>query len=162
MKWRCVYCKPKSCEKVKFYLEKAGLEVFYPIIEEKRRVNKKPVYIYKELFPNYIFVRFDLKNYRLVKYTMGVSKIISNRNNEPAVVPDKIIDSIKAQMVNDYVKLKKHFKKGDSVIITDGPFKEMEAIFLENIKPNERVLILLKAINNEIKVEIDACMLQNS
>ena len=159
MNWRCIYCKPRCSEKVKFYLENANIEVLYPIIKEKRTINNKIVYKYSELFPNYIFAKFHDKDYRLVKYTRGVSRILSNRNNEPIKVPEKLIETIKSQMNNGYVELKKKFNKGDRVVITDGPFKEMEAVFLEHIKPKERVLILLKTLNREVKVEIDTAII---
>lgn len=160
--WRCLYCKPKSCEKVKLRLEEAGIEVFYPIIEEKRKINGKIVYKYKELFPNYLFAKFSLKEYRLVKYTRGVSKVLTSKSEELAVVPEEIIKKIKSQMSNGYVHLKKSFQKGAQVKITEGPFKDMEAIFLEEVKPHERVIILLNTINNQIKMEVDVHILENA
>ncbi|KAA0259536.1 hypothetical protein FHQ18_01270 [Deferribacter autotrophicus] len=159
-RWRCIYCKPKSAKIAKFHLERAGYEVFHPLFKEKKRVAGKLNEVTSELFPNYLFVRFELEDYRLVKYTRGVSKVIMGENGEPAEVPEEIILSIKNQMKDGFVVLEKSFEKGEKVYITDGPFKGFEAIFLEEIKPKDRVLILLKTISGELKVEIDESYLQ--
>jgi len=160
--WRCIYCKPKSCEIVKNRLEKVGIEIFYPIIEEKRKINGKIVYKYKELFPNYFFAKFSLKEHRLVRFTRGVRKVLANKCGELSVVPDEVIDRIKSQMSNGYVHLKKSFKKGSQIKITEGYFKDMEGIFLEEVKPQERVLILLNTISKQVKLEIDIHFLENA
>ncbi|MGA1846564.1 transcription termination/antitermination protein NusG [Deferribacter abyssi] len=159
-KWRCVYCKPKSSKLAKFYLERAGYEVFQPLFKEKKRVVGQLTEVTRELFPNYLFVRFELEDYRLVRYTRGVSKVILGDEGDPAEVPEEIIEYIKDQMKDGFVVLNKDYEKGDKVYITDGPFKGFEAIFLEKIKPKDRVLILLKTISGELKVEIDELCLQ--
>lgn len=154
--WRCVYCKPREAKVAKFYLEKGGFETFYPLIKEKKRVAGKIKEIHKELFPNYLFVRFSVEDYRTVKYTKGVSRVVLGDNGEPAVVDDEIIEAIKGSMQDGFVVLEeKGFKKGEKVLIKDGPFKGFEAVFLKEIKPRDRVLILLKTITGELKLEID-------
>jgi len=154
--WRCVYCKPREAKVAKFYLEKGGFEIFYPLIKEKKKVAGKIKEIHKELFPNYLFVRFSVEDYRTVKYTKGVSRVVLGDNGEPAVVDDEIINAIKRRMKDGFVVLEERgFKKGEKVLIKDGPFKGFEAVFLKEIKPRDRVLILLKTITGELKLEID-------
>jgi transcription elongation factor/antiterminator RfaH len=152
--WHCVYCKPKNAPIAQRHLENAGLKTFLPLYKIKKKRGGKVIEEIRELFPNYLFVKFGMDDYRLVQYTRGVSKIIIGSESKPAVIDEDIIKAIQNRCVDGFVTLQKNLRSGDKVIIKNGPFEGFEAIFMEEIKAGERVNILLKTISCDLKLEI--------
>ena len=152
--WHCVYCKPKNAPVAQWHLKNAGFETFLPLYKIKKKKGSKIIEEVKELFPNYLFVKFSLHDYRLVYYTRGVSKIITVSEGNPAVIDEHIIKSIESRCTDGYVTLQTNLKSGDKVIINNGPLEGLEAIFIEETKAEERVKILLKTINYDLKLKI--------
>jgi transcription elongation factor/antiterminator RfaH len=152
--WRCIYCKPRSAHIAEFHLKNAGFETFLPLYRKKVRKNNKTIEEIKELFPNYLFVKFSLLEYRLIQYTRGVKKVLLGSEGFPAIIDECVIESIKERCTDGYVKLESNIKSGDKVLIKDGPFEGFEAVFLEETKVEERINILLKTVTGELKIEI--------
>jgi len=97
---------------------------------------------------------FDtLNDYRLIKYTRGIKKIVGPEGL-PTVVPDEIINSIWEREEQGFITaMPPSFEPGEEVLIKDGPFQDFEAVFQREIKGIERVSILLKAINARLIVD---------
>lgn len=137
--WYVIYTKPKSEERVSEQLRRINLEVFNPKLRREKIV---------PLFPCYIFVKVNsLKYYRLLKYTRGVKRILGN-GETPYIVPQEVIDIIKLKEKNGYVEVEPRLKKGDSIILKGGPFKNFLGIFEEELSDKERVKILLGTISD--------------
>jgi len=156
--WYLVYTKPACEEELTVRFEAAGFEVLNPKFTSRKYFRKKLQDVESPLFPCYIFVRFNLHNdYRLVKYTRGVRRIIGT-GYLPSVVPETIINAIK-KSVEDGVGVKEPqpFESGDDVVITDGPLEGFDAIFDKSLKGSERVSVLLKTMNS--RAIIDSAML---
>lgn len=139
----------------KFRLQQ--FEVLNPKISERKILRRKLQDVVSPLFPCYLFVKFDFpSDYCLVKYTRGVKSIVGA--NHPVVVPDEIITSIVEKMDGGMIKMKAaDFVPGEKVLIKNGSFKGLEAVFEAELKGSERVSILLKSIN--ARVIIDRAML---
>ncbi len=153
--WYCIYTKPKKEEGVeKMLKEYLNLEVFNPKVKRKKLVKGRYIYLEEELFPCYIFSRFDPKRHlHTIRYTRGVRKIVGEKS--PYVVDDSIIEAIKSRMVGGFVRLQpKRFLPGERVLIKEGPFKGVEGIFLEELSSKERVIILLNLIKYQARVKI--------
>ena len=156
--WYCIYTKAGKEEAVSRALrERLDLEVFNPKIKRKKFVRGRYVEALEELFPCYIFSRFELDLYfHTIKYTRGVRKIVGDSLGSPYVVDEAIIKAIESRMVNGFVSLQpQRFSPGEKVAIQEGPLKGLEGIFLEEVKPKDRVLILLNAIRYQAKIEIE-------
>lgn len=156
--WYCIYTKAGKEEAVsKALRERLGMEVFNPKIKRKRFIRGRYVEALERLFPCYIFSRFELdRHFHTIKYTRGVRRIVGDSLGSPYVVDEAIIKSIKSRMVDGFVTLQpRRFAPGEKVVIQEGPLKGLEGIFLEEVKPKERVLILLNAIRYQAKVQIE-------
>jgi len=99
------------------------------------------------LFPCYLFARLDLQtDYFEVKYLAGVTGLVS-AGADPIVVPDRIIEEIRARGVNDVIEIHEvPFESGQPVRVVEGPFRGFEAIFERYLSGAERVAILLNTI----------------
>jgi transcriptional antiterminator RfaH len=159
--WYLVYTKPKNEDQVSLKFIDAGFEVLNPKFKERKVYRRKLQDIVAPLFPCYIFVKFDSsRDYHLVKYSRGVKNIVGPPG-KPSSVPDDIITSIAGRMEEGVVILKpQKFKHGEEIIIKSGPFEGFNAIFDKEMKGNERVTILIGAIN--ARTVVDRALIEKS
>ena len=153
MNWFVIYTKARAEESVCRLLANAGFETLNPKIKTNRFVRKKFLYVVDQLFPCYIFVRFDIAKYaHMIHYTRGVKYIVGKEN--PIVVHPEIINAIKERMDGDIVVVTpEKFSKGDRVLIREGPFKDFYGIFERDVTGRERAMILLEALHCKIDIE---------
>ncbi len=158
--WYCIYTKPKKEDYVASLLsDRLGLEVFNPKVKKRKVVKGRYIDTEEELFPCYIFSRFDPKiHYHTIRYTRGVRRVVGGRNGSLYPVSDVIINAVKSRMVDGFVKLvpASKFRPGERVVVKDGPFQGLDGIFLEELSSKDRVIILLNLIKRQVKLEIDA------
>ncbi len=154
--WFVVNTKPKNEDRAASNLTEGGIEVLAPKIKLKKYKNGRLVEVVEQMFPNYIFVKFHpVDEFRLVKYTRGVKTIV-HFGNRIVPVQDEIIEFIKSRLVDGVAVLQKpKFKKGEKVLIKDGPFKGLSGIFEKEMEGRERVTILLDSVQFAASMEID-------
>lgn len=146
--WYLVATKPKQEIVAIKNLKNQHYSSFCPIVT----INSKPVI----LFPGYIFIHLDknIENWSPVCSTKGVRNFVRFGLNF-ALVPDNVIELIKANQVLSKEKLKnlQKFKSGDKVQVSEGVFKNCVAIF-KSFKPNERVILLLNILGQQQTINI--------
>jgi transcriptional antiterminator RfaH len=155
-KWYVVNTKPRNEERAAANLASGHVEVLAPKITLKKYREGKLVWVTEPMFPNYIFVKFHpIDEFRLVKYTRGVKTIV-NFNGKIIPLQEEMIEFIKGRLDNGVAILqKKEFKKGEKIIIQEGPFKGFSGIFEQGLDGKERVAILLDGVNYCARMEID-------
>lgn len=133
------------------------LEVFLPRIRFRRSTHDGPVWFTEALFPNYLFARFDLASCaRDVHHTTGVRAIVHFGNQWP-VVPDGIIDELRAGVGNEEVHvLSGELQSGDSVLISGGLFHNLRGLVTRVLPSRQRVAILLDFLGRQTAVELAA------
>ncbi len=160
--WYCIYTKPKQEELVCSLLSGLpNLEVFFPRMKTDSVIKGNIVQRVGPLFPSYIFANFARKEYfNMISYTWGVIRFVGNGSGIPYLVDDSIVDSIKGNMKDGLVHIEKTFKRGDQVRIARGALAGLDGIFLEELKPRERVIILLETIRSMIKFQVPLSCLE--
>jgi len=83
-------------------------------------------------------------------------------NMKPEPVSDELIFSIKSLASKDGLVRPKKFKKDDLVVIKTGPFKDLLAVFDHWESDKERVCLLLKLINMQLKVSLPASLVETA
>lgn len=153
-KWYLVYTKPRNEDALERKFADMGFEVLNPKVRERKYIRRRITEAVSPLFPCYLFVRFDVfRNFRLVKYSRGVRKIVGAENC-PIPVSDGIISSIEERTEGGYIALRKDmFTAGDTVRIKAGPFEGFDAVFEKEVKDSERVSILLRTVNARVVVD---------
>ena len=107
------------------------------------------------LFPGYLFVKSDLNPYEHIEIvkTAGAVRIIGNKDG-PLAVPQESIESLKIMVVgNNDVTTGKHFKKGDIVMVINGPFAGVKGTFIR-YKGKERVVVYIESLSQFASVEV--------
>ena len=152
--WYAVKCKPRQERMVSTNLHRAGIPIFFPQIQESRRIRPKLMGM-EPLFPSYLFARFDVRSeYRIVKYARGVHGIVSF-GMSPAVIEDELIQAIQERLDEQLANSIKPFSAGQVVKILNGPLHGMEAIFERPTPPYQRAVLLLRTISFRAKLVVD-------
>jgi len=160
MNWYVIYTKPKAEDIVSQKLRQAGLEVYNPKMRVKKYVRNRYCEAVEQLFPCYLFARFEADKYLwMITYTRGVKKVVGSRNT-PWPVADGVIDFIRSHEKDGFIIRRcEEIREGDTVKIAEGPLKGLTGIFKQIIKGTERVLLLLNAIEYQARVVLDRALL---
>jgi len=138
-------------------LIRQGFETFIPLIEKTKRINSSFKNSFSPLFPGYVFISFDINEYKWVKIksTIGVLRIISFYN-KPSEVPGDIIVGLKQKYSHykNFLSLS-DLKKGSTVKIIKGPFSGFVGE-VEDYDEKSRLKILLKFMDNYMNVSISS------
>ena len=156
-RWYVVCTKSKNEERAANNLMGGKIEVLAPKIKFKKYKEGKYVFITEAMFPGYIFVKFHpIDEYRLVKYTRGIRNIV-NFNGKIIPLQDEMVKFIRSKLEEGDVATiqKKELKKGEKIIIQEGPFKGFSGIFEKQLDGKERVAILLDGVGYCARMEID-------
>jgi transcriptional antiterminator RfaH len=148
--WYVVNTKPKK----EFHLEKifteGGIRVYNPRYRDGNQI--------KPFFPGYQFVYFDYPaQYKLVKYTRGVKRIVGN-DQGPIPMDEGLIREIKAREIDGLIELSKHGVEpviGDEIEVVEGPLKGLRGIFKKDLTDRDRVLILLNYVSYQGQLLIE-------
>ncbi len=155
--WYVVKTQPNKEERARGHLSRQGFEVYLPRWRKSRRHARRIEWIAAPLFPAYLFVRFDpaVTRWRVIHSTVGVSHLVCN-GGLPAPVPQGVVDEIRSREAESgLVEIKASFRKGQPVIVSDGPFLDQIGLF-ERIDDDERVTILLGLLGRNISIKVPA------
>jgi transcriptional antiterminator RfaH len=96
--------------------------------------------------------------WRSVSGTRGVSHLLMSNDLNPARVPTRVIDELRAQEIGEGIVPAASlvtFTKGQKVRILDGAFKDLTAIF-DSMDDKSLAQLLLTFMEREIKMTLPA------
>lgn len=113
------------------------------------------------MFPGYLFLRhaMDKASYIEVRKARGLVRILGERSDRLAVVPDGEIEAIQ-RVLDARVPAMPHpyLREGQRVRITRGPLAGVEGILVQ-IKPNKGVLVLsVDLLQRSVAVAVDCTL----
>lgn len=156
--WYAIYTHPRQEERAERNLNAWGVETFNPKIKKPRfnSPSHATAFASKHLFPRYLFAHFSAHALiHKVLFTRGVISVV-NFGNGPARVDDEVIEYLRAQVRADgLIDMSEELKRGDKVIIEDGPLKDIVGIFERELDCSSRVQVLLSAISYQANVVIE-------
>jgi len=161
--WYAIHTKPSAELLAEFNIERLAVPVFFPKVQQVKRVFGVRKQVMKPLFPGYIFARFcPFKYLHLIHYARGVRRVVG-AGEVPVPVDKEIIDLLRSRQANrGYVSLgTKQPETGDRVVVTkEGPLQGLNGIFEHELDDQQRVSILLEAIHYRPRMVIEKCYLQ--
>lgn len=156
--WYALHTKSRFENVVNEGLQKKSIEVFLPkiIVQSKRKDRRKMIRI--PLFPGYIFVKTNLHpghHLEIVK-TVGAVKLVGDKAG-PISIHDDIVQSIKIMTAADQPITTGgyQFRKGDRVMVIDGPFAGVIGVF-ERFGGKGRIVVHIEALGQFAAVVVDA------
>lgn len=129
--WYLLYCKRGQLQRAQEHLERQSVNCLMPTIALEKIIRGKRTMVSEPLFPNYLFIEFDPEviHTTTISATRGVNNFV-RFGALPAIVPSAVIHQLsiyKPEGITD----PETPHEGDSVLITDGAFEGLEAIFTE-------------------------------
>lgn len=151
LRWYAIQCKGGESFRAAEHLMRQNYHIFHPVLEVERKRRGKVERQREPLFPYYLFIRLDkiASNWRPIRSTRGVLKLVAF-GKEPVAVPDALIETLMAQASGAETDgdANAYFRPGAKVEITEGPFRDLEGIFI-NRKGEERVIVLLNILQRQ-------------
>ena len=137
-------------------METQIFDVVVPTEKKVRVKGGKRVTEEERIFPGYVLVDMIVndESWYIVRNTPRVTGFVGS-GTQPVPMSDAEYAAILKRMDTGTVKHNIDLSQGDIVIITDGPFKELEGKVGEIDESNGRVKVLVSMFGRETPVELD-------
>ncbi|BBQ86033.1 MULTISPECIES: transcription/translation regulatory transformer protein RfaH [Enterobacteriaceae] len=151
--WYLLYCKRGQLQRAQEHLERQAVNCLTPMITLEKMVRGKRTSVSEPLFPNYLFVEFDPEviHTTTINATRGVSHFV-RFGARPATVPSSVIHQLSIYQPEDITDPETPYP-GDCVVITEGAFEGLKAIFAEP-DGEARSMLLLNLLNKQVKQSV--------
>jgi transcriptional antiterminator RfaH len=162
LSWYLVHTKPRQEDIALANLERQGYECYLPQMRIERIRRRKAEVATEPMFPRYLFIRLDSsdqgKSWSPIRSTLGVSQLV-HFGARAAKVDDTLVDLLRQR--ERFLPTEAMFHSGDSVVIADGPFAGIEAIY-QTVDAERRAFILLEILAKPVSMHIDAGRLRKA
>ena len=155
--WYVVVTKPRQELVAQTNLERQGYSTLLPRLRLRKRQRGKWQEVTEPTFPGYVFVAVELglSDTAPIRSTQGCRDLI-RFGEQPAAVPSEIIRALQSathSQLMSATKLTDPFSPGDVVVIEDGPFQGLSAIYKMN-NGADRVQVLLTILGSPQLVSV--------
>jgi transcriptional antiterminator RfaH len=153
-RWYALHTKLNLEYQVTAVLQDRRIQFYLPeITQPKSKGAKQP------FFPGYLFIKVDFDKVALstVEWIPGLRRVVAF-DDQPVSLPDEIIELMQHRLRDLKAAAgcpEHHFKPDEPVRITDGPFKDMVAIFDRSTSPAQRVQVLLNILGQASRVQVN-------
>ncbi len=155
--WYCFKALPKKEHIAARLLGSVeGIEVFCPRLAYEKKTRRGKVRFVECLFPGYLFIHADIaQRYRHIRSTQGIRDIVAFGSRVP-VIEDAFIEELRLRIGRDLPKELPDpvIQAGQSVTITEGPFKDLQAVVTGELDGRQRVALLLDFLGRQMEVKV--------
>lgn len=144
-RWYLLYTKPRREKLALQNLQNQGYQGYLPFVKIEKIRQGARGWVEQALFPRYLFVKLDdsgSQSWVPIRSTVGVSDLV-RFGDHFAHVSDDLVSWIEECATN--TKIGELFKEGDVLVLTQGPFRGMEAVF-KTYDGERRVILLLNLL----------------
>ena len=153
--WYLIHTKIRQERVALENLERQGFECFLPLMRAEKLRRGALQVVQEALFPRYLFIRLGSglgsQSWAPIRSTLGVSRLVTF-GLIPAKIDDDLIGVLRNQSESSDVVLR-HFEPGEQVVVTDGPFVGVEAIY-QMADAEGRVMVLLNILSKQVKMSV--------
>ena len=153
--WYLIHTKIRQERVALENLERQGFECFLPLMRAEKLKRGALQVVQEALFPRYLFIRLgsglESQSWAPIRSTLGVSRLVTF-GLIPAKIDDDLIGVLRNQSESSDVVLR-HFEPGEQVVVTDGPFVGVEAIY-QMADAEGRVMVLLNILSKQVKMAV--------
>jgi len=142
-------------------IDSLGMEdkIFAVVVPSEKKIRVKGgkrVTEEENLFPGYVLVEMvvDDESWYVVRNTPRVTGFVGS-GTQPVPLSESEYKALMSQMSDNNITHKVDLTAGDIVIITDGPFKELEGKVSEIDEKSGKVKVLVAMFGRETPVELD-------
>ncbi len=157
--WYLVHTKVRQEETAITNLQRQNFRCYMPMLYVEKVRRGKPVVVAEPMFPSYVFVQLDTsenikgQSWSPIRSTLGVRDLVKF-GGHPAKVDADLITALHEREQLQKSNPQALFAAGDKVVITDGPFAGIEAIY-QTADAEQRSMILLSMLNKPVSMRIE-------
>lgn len=146
-RWYVIQCKPRQDVRALDNLVRQGFQCYLPTLSQERLRNGRKMAAKEPLFPGYLFIQLHVggENWAPIRSTRGVSQMVRVRDR-PLPVGNEIVELIRQRLATQ--RPRPCLQSGERVVITDGCFAQLEAIFIAT-DGEHRATLLLNILQQE-------------
>lgn len=131
-------------------------QVVVPVEEQVELKSGERRTVERRIFPGYVLVQMILNDdsWSVVRNTPDVSGFVG-MGNKPTPLSAEEVDRILQRMETKSPTFKINFREGDSVQITDGPFKDFHGTVDYIDREKGKIRVLVNFFGRETPIELD-------
>ena len=156
-KWYAIHTRSRFEQKVYDGLCGKSIEAFLPKVEVMSRRKDRRKKILVPILPGYVFVQTDLEpeGYWNIIKTVGVVRMIGFEG-KPVPASEKEIEALMIlNGTNRTVQNRSFIKRGDRVMIMEGPLKGLVGFYLRHKGQSDKVIVNVELLHRSLAVEIE-------
>ncbi len=156
-RWYALHTRSHFEQKVYDGLLGKSIEAFFPRVEVVSRRKDRRKLILVPLLPGYVFVRSMLQpeEHLQILKTVGIVRLVGFRG-KPVPASDEEISSLMIlDGTNRTVRNRDYMKKGDQVMIMEGPLKGLIGYYIRHKGQSDRVVVSVDLLRRSLEVEIE-------
>lgn len=155
--WYLLQCKPRQDLRALEHLQRQHYRCFLPTCQRERVVRGTRKLSEESLFPGYLFIYLEEgANWAPLRSTRGVARLVSF-GGLPLPVEGPLIAQLQERSIRKTAQ--PLLQPGDTIRISEGPFAELDAIFL-CMEGEQRVVLLMKLLQREQQVRLPLGMIR--
>ena len=157
--WYLVHTKGRQEDTAITNLQRQNFRCYMPMLYVQKVRRGKPVVVAEPMFPSYVFIQLDTsdnikgQSWSPIRSTLGVRDLVKF-GGHPAKVDADLIATLHEREQLQQSNPQALFAAGDKVVITDGPFAGIEAIY-QTADAEQRSMILLSMLNKPVAMRIE-------
>ena len=156
-KWYAIHTRSHFEQKVFDGFRSKSIETFLPKAQVMSRRKDRRKKILVPLLPGYVFVQYDLNPelYWDIVKTVGVVRMVGFEG-KPTPARDEEIQSLMIMNGTDRTVHNQAFmKRGDTVMIMEGPLKGLVGFYVRHKGQSEKVVVNIELLHRSLAVEIE-------
>ena len=162
--WYLVHTKARQEASALTHLTRQSFKCYLPMIKVEKIRSNKSLLVQEALFPSYVFIELDTsasgQSWSPIRSTLGVRGLV-RFGGQPAKVDAQLIAALRAREAAQRDQVKPLFSAGDKVVVTDGPFAGIEAIY-QSLDAERRSMILLGMLSKPVQLRIGTASLRQA
>ncbi|MFZ2736598.1 MAG: transcription/translation regulatory transformer protein RfaH [Burkholderiaceae bacterium] len=157
--WYLVHTKSRQEETAITNLQRQNFSCYLPMIYLQKIRRGKSVIVEEPMFPSYVFVQLETsenskgQSWSPIRSTLGVRELVRFGGQAPKIDVDLVM-ALYAREQQQQADPHALFTAGDKVMVTDGPFAGLSAIY-QTIDAERRSMILLSMLNKPVILRIE-------
>jgi transcriptional antiterminator RfaH len=157
--WYLVHTKGRQEDTAIANLQRQSFRCYMPMLYVEKVRRGKPAVVAEPMFPSYVFVQLDTsdnikgQSWSPIRSTLAVRDLVKF-GGHPAKVDAYLITALHEREQLQQSNPQALFAAGDKVVITDGPFSGIEAIY-QTADAERRSMIMLSMLNKPVAMRIE-------
>lgn len=157
--WFAVWTHSHCEQLVHDQLIEKGFQAFLPTVGEwVRRAGTRRL-VSRPMFTGYLFVNhaIDKRSYIDIVSTRGLARILGERWDRLAPVPDAEINAIEQVVASRLTTMPyPYLREGQRGRITDGPLAGLEGVFVRSRRNRALLVLSVELLHRSVAVEVDS------